>query len=222
MRGRWAGRRSRGCGIGTICTILRAVSCRYWSRGWCLMVRSFLLAFSSISPFRLSRSRFSPHPPLLPCNPYSFVPLHWSTALKTRVPFFLKPLILLITSAVESNYIFPNLKTQFDFLESQLATSPDEGDFLCGKTLTGADIMMSAPLGMLYFPPLSLCWPGIVEENARKSLEHLRFSEMLHSHQETEPLLPAHSTPRKREEAKQSLIFPPFSKLRSRQEKGLL
>jgi len=31
-------------------------------------------------------------------------------------------------------------------LESQLETSPDGGEFLCGKTITGADILMEFPL----------------------------------------------------------------------------
>lgn len=72
------------------------------------------------------------------------------------MPFFLRPLALLITGAVETKYLQPNLKTQFDFLESQLATSPDNGQYLCGATLTGADIMMSFPLGM-YLLQLRIC-----------------------------------------------------------------
>ena len=43
-------------------------------------------------------------------------------------------------------FLSPNFKTHFEFLESQISTSPDGGDFLCGKNLTGADIMMSFPL----------------------------------------------------------------------------
>lgn len=54
----------------------------------------------------------------------------------------------MITGAVESKFLHPNLQRQFDFLESQIATSPSGGDFLCGKDLSGADIMMSFPLGM--------------------------------------------------------------------------
>ncbi|KAL9068284.1 MAG: hypothetical protein Q9161_006310 [Pseudevernia consocians] len=67
--------------------------------------------------------------------------------IKTSSPFFIRPLALMITGAIESKFLNPNLKTQWDFLESQLATSPDEGEFLCGADLTGADIMMSFPLG---------------------------------------------------------------------------
>ena len=68
------------------------------------------------------------------------------SVIKTSVPFFIKPIAKLITGAIESNYLRPNLKTNFDFLESQIASSPDQGEYLCGSTLTGADIFMSFPL----------------------------------------------------------------------------
>jgi len=47
---------------------------------------------------------------------------------------------------VESMYLNENFKTHFGFLESQLASSPDDGKYLCGKDLTAADILMSYPL----------------------------------------------------------------------------
>ena len=34
----------------------------------------------------------------------------------------------------------------YQFLEDQLATTPDGGEYLCGKEITGADILMSFPL----------------------------------------------------------------------------
>jgi glutathione S-transferase len=43
-------------------------------------------------------------------------------------------------------YFKPNFKTHFDFLESQLASAPNGGGFLCGKDLTAVDILMSFPL----------------------------------------------------------------------------
>lgn len=58
----------------------------------------------------------------------------------------MKPIAKLITGAIESNYTAPNLKTNFNFLESQIASSPNHGEYLCGSQLTGADIMMSFPL----------------------------------------------------------------------------
>ena len=67
--------------------------------------------------------------------------------IKTNTPFFIKPISNLITGAIESKYLAPNFKTNFDFLESQIASSPDGGEYLCGPELSGADIMMSFPLG---------------------------------------------------------------------------
>ena len=52
----------------------------------------------------------------------------------------------MITGAIDSKFLSPNLKANFDFLESQIATSPNNGEFLCGAELTGADILMSFPL----------------------------------------------------------------------------
>ena len=52
----------------------------------------------------------------------------------------------MITGVVETKYLNPNFETQFGFLESQIATSPDGGEYLCGTELTGADILMSFPL----------------------------------------------------------------------------
>lgn len=67
--------------------------------------------------------------------------------MKANSPFFIKPLTLLITGAVESKFLTLNLNTHFEFLESQLASSPNNGEYLCGSALTGADIVMSYPLG---------------------------------------------------------------------------
>ena len=53
----------------------------------------------------------------------------------------------MITGAVESKFLGPTLETHFAFMESQIASSPDSGEYLCGRELTGADILMSFPLG---------------------------------------------------------------------------
>lgn len=47
-------------------------------------------------------------------------------------------------------YFNKEYETHFNFLEGQLATSPDGGKFLCGKDLTAADILMSFPLQAAY------------------------------------------------------------------------
>lgn len=63
-----------------------------------------------------------------------------------KVPFLIRPLTKAIANQVDSMYFNPNFKTHFDFLESQLATSPDGGEYFCGKDLTAVDILMSFPL----------------------------------------------------------------------------
>ena len=68
------------------------------------------------------------------------------SVINKSAPFFIKPVARLLTGAIESNLLAPNLKTSFDFLESQIASSPNHGEYLCGAKLTGADIMMSFPL----------------------------------------------------------------------------
>lgn len=43
-------------------------------------------------------------------------------------------------------YLKPNFDTHFKYVESQLETSPDSGEYLCGPDFTAADILMSFPL----------------------------------------------------------------------------
>lgn len=66
--------------------------------------------------------------------------------MKTQSPFFLKPLVAMMTGVIESKFLNPNFKTHWEFLEGQIASSPNNGQYLCGSELTGADIMMSFPL----------------------------------------------------------------------------
>lgn len=62
------------------------------------------------------------------------------------VPFFIKPIANAIVGKVTSLFLAPNFKTHYAFLEDQLKTAPEGGEYLCGKDLTAADIMMSFPL----------------------------------------------------------------------------
>jgi len=62
------------------------------------------------------------------------------------VPFFIKPITGKIVGNLHDSFINPNFVTHFGFLESQLASSPGGGKYLCGPNLTGADILMSFPL----------------------------------------------------------------------------
>jgi len=65
---------------------------------------------------------------------------------KAPVPFFIRPITSRIAGGIETGFLAPNFKTHFSFLESQLATSPQNGQYLCGPHLTGADIILSFPL----------------------------------------------------------------------------
>ncbi|EGP89879.1 unnamed protein product [Zymoseptoria tritici ST99CH_1A5] len=62
------------------------------------------------------------------------------------VPFFIKPITKTIAGRVDAAYLTANYATHFAFLESQLASSPQGGKYLCGKDLTAADILMSFPI----------------------------------------------------------------------------
>ena len=62
------------------------------------------------------------------------------------VPFFIRPITNAIAGRITSLFLAPNFKTHYTFLEDQLKTCPDGGQFLCGKDLTAADILMSFPL----------------------------------------------------------------------------
>lgn len=58
------------------------------------------------------------------------------------VPFFIKPITRGIAGKLNSAMVNPELKNHFDFLENYLITSPSNGEFFCGQTITGADIML--------------------------------------------------------------------------------
>jgi glutathione S-transferase len=62
------------------------------------------------------------------------------------VPFFIKPITNSVASRIQTSFLNDQFKLHYQFLEDQLATSPDGGEFLCGKDLTAADILMSFPL----------------------------------------------------------------------------
>jgi glutathione S-transferase len=62
------------------------------------------------------------------------------------VPFFVRPITTLIANQVIAMVVFPNMKRHFAMMEQFLETSPGGGNYMCGRNLTGADIMLSYPL----------------------------------------------------------------------------
>jgi len=62
------------------------------------------------------------------------------------VPWIVRPITRAIANQVEASFLDPNLHSNYDFLEAQISTAPENGQFLCGPKLTGADIMMIFPL----------------------------------------------------------------------------
>ncbi|KAG8528934.1 uncharacterized protein KY384_006623 [Bacidia gigantensis] len=66
--------------------------------------------------------------------------------LREQSPFFIRPLTAMLTGTVESKYLQPNMANNLRFLESQLETSPDGGEYLCGPDITGADFLISYPV----------------------------------------------------------------------------
>ena len=62
------------------------------------------------------------------------------------VPFFIRPITNSIASRIETSYLSGQFRLHYQFIEDQLATSPDDGQYLCGDEITGADILMSFPL----------------------------------------------------------------------------
>lgn len=62
------------------------------------------------------------------------------------VPFFIRPITNNIASRIQTSFLHDQFKLHYQFIEDQLASSPDGGQFLCGRELSGADILMSFPL----------------------------------------------------------------------------
>lgn len=58
------------------------------------------------------------------------------------MPFFIRPIIKAVTSKVRLNFINPNLKNIFDFIETELGKT----EWFAGNEFSGADIQMSFPM----------------------------------------------------------------------------
>lgn len=62
------------------------------------------------------------------------------------MPWIVRPISKAIASGVEAAFLTPNLTGHYKLLESQISSSPENGQFMCGPKLTGADIMLVYPL----------------------------------------------------------------------------
>ncbi|KAF2827920.1 glutathione transferase [Ophiobolus disseminans] len=72
------------------------------------------------------------------------------------VPFFLKPITRGIANNVETTFLNPELTKHCTFLEDYLTKSSSNGEFFCGNSISGADIMMHFALeGATQRVPLS-------------------------------------------------------------------
>lgn len=58
------------------------------------------------------------------------------------VPFFIKPILKGVSAKVKSMFINPNLKNNFDYIESELTKTT----WFAGNEFTAADIQMSFPM----------------------------------------------------------------------------
>ena len=58
------------------------------------------------------------------------------------MPFFAKPIARAIAGQLEASFVTPNLKSQLDYMESELTNRP----WFTGKQFSAADIQMSFPL----------------------------------------------------------------------------
>ncbi|KAM5353803.1 hypothetical protein ACJ41O_000453 [Fusarium nematophilum] len=76
--------------------------------------------------------------------PYLVMALVVGALKSPAVPFFIRPISSMLANRVFSLFIFPNTRRNLSLIEGHLATSG--GDYLCGETLTAADILMSFPL----------------------------------------------------------------------------
>ncbi|KAK3296520.1 uncharacterized protein B0H64DRAFT_321914 [Chaetomium fimeti] len=63
-----------------------------------------------------------------------------------KIPFFIRPITSSVVDNLFAAYLIPEMVKQFSFLESQLESSPQNGQYLCGSHLTAGDILMSFPL----------------------------------------------------------------------------
>lgn len=64
-----------------------------------------------------------------------------------RIPFLVRPVSGFVASKIQNAFVFPEAKKNFALLDGMLQSAPGGPDgYLCGDTLTAADILLSFPL----------------------------------------------------------------------------
>lgn len=74
--------------------------------------------------------------------PYLLMRLVFDRVREARVPFFIRPVLRGLADQVNRNFIGPNIESQLDYLEAEVAR---EGWF-AGREFSAADIQMSYPV----------------------------------------------------------------------------
>ncbi|KAL2128194.1 hypothetical protein VTI74DRAFT_9530 [Chaetomium olivicolor] len=78
--------------------------------------------------------------------PPMLVALILSILQSPKIPFFIRPITSSVVDKMHASFLVPQMLKHLAFLESQLETSPGNGQYLCGEHLTTADILMSFPV----------------------------------------------------------------------------
>ncbi|KAG5979440.1 hypothetical protein E4U54_006923 [Claviceps lovelessii] len=96
--------------------------------------------------------------------PYLVFALVVSRLKSPQVPLLVRPITSIIANRIIAMFVAPNVRKHLAFINEQLETS--SGKYLCGQTLTAADILMSFPLiaGAARFDGLA-SWKGGSWEN---------------------------------------------------------
>ncbi|ERF73535.1 hypothetical protein EPUS_07740 [Endocarpon pusillum Z07020] len=94
------------------------------------------------------RHRFYMHYAEGSLMPLNVIELVLRNIKNAPVPFFIRPITNSIANRIETAFLEKEFELHYQFLEDQLANSPDGGEYLCGNEITGADILTSFPVEM--------------------------------------------------------------------------